>query len=245
MDGGDDGLDDVAVRSLAAAQDMDLRLGIEITPLISQSRQYFGGIALFEQRPVVPAGRAFGQHVDRRVEPDGDRAFVQDLPGARVVERAASGGDYPDLSVYQAGHKAPFSIAEIMFPIALEQLGSLGTGRFLDRDVAINERQTESLREAAPDGGLSCAHQADKHDRPIKKFCQLLHGSGLYIGAQGRAKAFLAPIESVGAAMPRGLIFLIVVILLLVGGLFLLSRSAGEVPVQTIEADVASNAATN
>ena len=45
--------------------------------------------------------------------------------------------------------------------------------------------------------------------------------------------------------MPRGLIFLIVVILLLVGGLFFLSRSAVEVPVQTIEADVASNAAAN
>jgi len=45
--------------------------------------------------------------------------------------------------------------------------------------------------------------------------------------------------------MPRGLIFLIVVILLLVGGIFLLSRSADEVPVQTIEADVAGNAAAN
>ena len=45
--------------------------------------------------------------------------------------------------------------------------------------------------------------------------------------------------------MPRGLIFLIVVLLLLVGGLFLLSRSAEEVPVQTIEADVTANAATN
>jgi hypothetical protein len=45
--------------------------------------------------------------------------------------------------------------------------------------------------------------------------------------------------------MPRGLIFLIVVILLLVGGLYLLSRSADEVPVQTIETDVASNAAAN
>ena len=45
--------------------------------------------------------------------------------------------------------------------------------------------------------------------------------------------------------MPRGLIFLIVVILLLVGGIILLSRSADEVPVQTIEADVAGNAAAN
>ena len=45
--------------------------------------------------------------------------------------------------------------------------------------------------------------------------------------------------------MPRGLIFLIVVILLLVGGVFLLSRSVEEVPTQTIEADVTSNAAAN
>lgn len=45
--------------------------------------------------------------------------------------------------------------------------------------------------------------------------------------------------------MPRGLIFLILVILLLVGGIFFLSRSAEEVPVQTIEADVTANAAAN
>lgn len=45
--------------------------------------------------------------------------------------------------------------------------------------------------------------------------------------------------------MPRGLFFLIIVLLLLVGGLYLLSRSADEVPVQTIEANVTANAATN
>jgi hypothetical protein len=45
--------------------------------------------------------------------------------------------------------------------------------------------------------------------------------------------------------MPRGLIFLIIVIVLLAGGLFLLSRHADEVPVQTIEANVSSNAAAN
>lgn len=42
--------------------------------------------------------------------------------------------------------------------------------------------------------------------------------------------------------MPRGLIFLILIVLIIVGGLFLLSNSAEEVPVQTIEADVAANA---
>lgn len=45
--------------------------------------------------------------------------------------------------------------------------------------------------------------------------------------------------------MPRGLILLVVAILLIVGGIFLLSRSADEVPVKTLETDVTSNAAAN
>lgn len=43
--------------------------------------------------------------------------------------------------------------------------------------------------------------------------------------------------------MPRGLIFLILIILIIVGGIFFLSNSAEEVPVQTIESDVTANAA--
>lgn len=45
--------------------------------------------------------------------------------------------------------------------------------------------------------------------------------------------------------MPRGLIFLVVIVVLLVGGIYFLSRSAEEVPVQSIEANVTANAATN
>ncbi len=45
--------------------------------------------------------------------------------------------------------------------------------------------------------------------------------------------------------MPRGLIFLVIVLLLLIGGIYLLSRSADEVPVQTMESDVTANAAAN
>jgi Na+-transporting methylmalonyl-CoA/oxaloacetate decarboxylase gamma subunit len=45
--------------------------------------------------------------------------------------------------------------------------------------------------------------------------------------------------------MPRGLIFLLLIILLLVAGIYFLSQSADEVPVQTIESDVTANAAAN
>ena len=45
--------------------------------------------------------------------------------------------------------------------------------------------------------------------------------------------------------MPRGLIFLVLLIFLLIGGIYYLSRSAAEVPAKTIETDVTSNAAAN
>jgi len=45
--------------------------------------------------------------------------------------------------------------------------------------------------------------------------------------------------------MPRGLIFLVLLLLLIVGGVYFLSRSADEVPVKTIETDVTANAVAN
>jgi len=38
---------------------------------------------------------------------------------------------------------------------------------FLDRHVAIDERQAESPGQPPADGRLARAHQADQHDRPI------------------------------------------------------------------------------
>ena len=45
--------------------------------------------------------------------------------------------------------------------------------------------------------------------------------------------------------MPRGLIFLVLIVLLLIGGIFFFSHNAKEVPVQSIEDNVTANAATN
>ena len=44
--------------------------------------------------------------------------------------------------------------------------------------------------------------------------------------------------------MPRATLFLIVLVLLLVGGAFLLSSRAREVPTERIEVDVTNNAGT-
>ena len=45
--------------------------------------------------------------------------------------------------------------------------------------------------------------------------------------------------------MPRGPLILIVILLVLIGGVVLLSRSVGEQPVQTIETDVSRSDAAN
>lgn len=45
--------------------------------------------------------------------------------------------------------------------------------------------------------------------------------------------------------MPRGALFLIIILLLIVGGLVLLSRSADEVPVKSVEVDVSRDSAAN
>jgi len=44
--------------------------------------------------------------------------------------------------------------------------------------------------------------------------------------------------------MPRATLFLIVLLLLLIGGIFFLSSRAREVPTQRIEIDVTANAGT-
>jgi hypothetical protein len=138
-----------------------------------------------------------------------------------------------------------------MLAKSFEQVGGGDARGLLNFHVAIDERQAEPPRQAPTDGRFTRAHQADEDDWSIKEIRQLLHFDifslwpGLYIVAKGRAKAFLPhPMQS-GATMPRGLIFLVVLILALAGGIFLLSRSADEVPVKTMESDVTSNAAAN
>ena len=55
------------------------------------------GSPLLSSGAGVAARGALGEHVDRRVEPDGDRALVEQFAGARIDEGAAAGRDHPHL----------------------------------------------------------------------------------------------------------------------------------------------------
>ena len=59
------------------------------------------------------------------------------------------------------------------------------------------------------------------------------------MGMHGRAKGRDHLFQPARNAMSRGALFLIILVLLLVGGAYFLSASAHEVPLTKIEADVA------
>ena len=86
LERGDDRFDHVAVRAFAALH-VDVRLGIGRAAVLREPLQGPLRIAIAEQRPGVAPRRAVGQHVDRRVEPDGDRPLVEQLARARVDEQ--------------------------------------------------------------------------------------------------------------------------------------------------------------
>ena len=81
------------------------------------------GIAVPSSGAGVAPRRALGEDVDRRVEPDRDRALVEQLAGARVDEGAAAGRDDPDLAVDQPRHQPALAVAEIFLAVAFEHFG--------------------------------------------------------------------------------------------------------------------------
>ena len=125
-------------------------LGVERAALLGEPGQRFGAVAVAQQRAGVAAAGALGQHVDRRVEPDGDRALVEQLARARVDEGAAAGGDDPDLALDQPGDQAPLAVAEILLAIALEHFGGRSAA---DGSSIANRCRRTAGRAAWPGAG--------------------------------------------------------------------------------------------
>src|SRR5512139_3093652 len=119
--GGYNVFDHIPVSAFATA-DMDLRLGVHRPSLIREPRQRFRPIAIPQQRSSVTPAGSLGEYIDRRVEPDRDRAFVEQLSGPRVNEGAAAGCNDPNRSIDETRNKPPFSIPEVMLAKLFEQL---------------------------------------------------------------------------------------------------------------------------
>ena len=232
----DDLVDDLAM-ALNAAANMDMRLCVGRPPFLGEARQSRLGVRRPQQRAGIPPRGSLAQDFHWSIKPDGDRALVEQFPSARINKGAAAGGDDADRTVDEPGDKAPFAVTEILFAKAFEDLGSAITGCVLDGGIAIDEGQAQPFSEALADSRFTRAHQSNQHDRPIEALRQLFHKAGLYMGLSGRAKG---PPANHGKNMSRATLFLIVLVLVLVGGAVLLSKSAHEVPAKPIEVDVQS-----
>src|SRR5947209_17613087 len=84
----DDRVDDLGMGAVAA-DDVDVRLGIEGLALGGETGECRTRVPGVEQRPGAAAGSSVGEYVDGRVEPDGDCPLVQQPPRVRVDIPAA------------------------------------------------------------------------------------------------------------------------------------------------------------
>ena len=75
---GDDRVDDVAMRAVAAA-DVDVGLGIGGAAFLVEPGERLGAVAVAQQGPRVAPPGALGEHLDRGIEPDGDRAGLEQV----------------------------------------------------------------------------------------------------------------------------------------------------------------------
>ena len=241
-DGDDDPLDDLIVPAAAAAH-ADMGLGVGCAALLGEAFERALGIVVAEQRAGVAAARPLGEDIDRRVEPDGDRAAIQQFASSGIDERAPAGCDHADGTIDQARDQTTLAVAEIPLAEPLEHLGGGKASCILDCRIAVYEGQPKAFRQAAANGGLAGAHQANEDDRSIKALGQLFHEAGLYIGFDGRAKG-LQSLNRTGISMPRFALVLLFLLLLLGGLLYFLSSSVDEVPQTVIEQNVAANAGT-
>ncbi len=231
---GDNRIDNLTVRR-AAASDLDVRLGVGGSLLARQALEGSLGVVVAKQGPGIASRRAVGEHVNRSVEPDGDRVLLEQSAGAWIDEHAAAGCDHSHLAVDQARDEPSLAVAVIAFTEAFENFARRIAYCVLDLGIAVDEGQTQPPGKAAPDGRLASAHQADENYWTVEMLGKILHGRGYTAAPKLGQKP---PSRSSKQDVMRRFPLLIILVLLLVGLVVFLSMQAREVPTRTIETDV-------
>lgn len=235
----DDPSDHLAVRDVAAGH-VDIGLGVEGAPLLHQPFQRGSRVGSPKQRPRIASGGPRQEHIDGRIEPDGDRAFLQQCVRALIRESAATGRNDLHALIEQAGDDPPLPISEVSFSKAFKDFpGRQATG-IANGIVAVDEIEAQLLRKAPTHGRLAHAHHSDECDRSVEAVERFGHVSVYTAAPKVGQKRQPNPIER--NIMSR-LTVLIVIVLIVLGALYFLSTRAREVPTSTIEVEV--NQATN
>ena len=239
----DDRFDHVAVRAVAALH-VDVGLGVGRAPFFAKPLERALGIAVRSSGARVAPRRALGQHVDRRIEPDGDRPLVEQLAGARVDEGAAAGGDDPHLAVDQPRDQPALAVAEILLAEALEHFGRRSSPTASSIAESLSTKASPSrLASRRPTVDLPAPISPTSTTGRSRRFAQFRHLKGytaaFQVGKSPRDHT------SQAEAMPR-IAVLIIVLVLIVGGLCSSCRPLPkEQPTRTIEVEVPSRPGGN
>ena len=175
----------------------------------------------------VAARGALGEDVDRRVEPDGDRAVIEQLARSRVDIGAAAGRDDPDMALDQPRHQPPLAIAEIAFAKALENLG---------RAEPVASSIAESLSTKASPSRRASRRPTVDFPTPICPTSTTGRSRCLVKSVTLRGYTAASPLGKSAATMPkRSSCCPDHRLVLLIGGLYLPFDAAQERPTHTIE----------
>jgi hypothetical protein len=82
-----------------AALHVDVRLLVGRPALVREPLEGRLGVAVPQLRAGVASASTFGEDIDGRVEPDGNRPAIEQLAGARVDERAAAGRNHAHVAL--------------------------------------------------------------------------------------------------------------------------------------------------
>ena len=226
----DDRIDYVPVGAIAALH-VDVSLFVGRAPFVRETIQRGPGIVISELGAGIAPRGALRENVDRRVEPDGDCAFVEQLPSARIDIGAAAGGDHAQVALDQACDQSPLAVTKIILAKPLEDFCGRKSRRVFDFGIAVDECQAQTLGQASTHRRFSDPHQPDQHHGTIETLRQFMHRKG-YTAAPPLGKS---------ARMSR-LLVLIIVIVLVLGALFYLSTVPKQQPTHTIEVAVPQGA---
>src|SRR4029078_7932829 len=106
-----------------------MRFGVGWASFLRKAFEDGLGIAVAKLRSGVAARRALGEDFERGVQPDGDRALVEQLARARIDIGAAPGSNDSDVTFDEPGDQPAFAVAEVLLAATLQHFGRGSTGR--------------------------------------------------------------------------------------------------------------------
>ncbi len=148
--------------------DHEIRLRVDRVPVRHELRELGRSVDALEKRTPMRSAGSRHERIQIRAQPQRKGAIANRRPCNRIDIGAAAGGYNRWWALQQTGDHPPLAEAERRFAGVVEQLGDRLAGVGFDGVIRIDEGHGQNFGESLANARLSCAHQADKHDRAIE-----------------------------------------------------------------------------